>query len=123
MRREEQLLADILAAAEATERSLRDRERDDFLADEDARDATLYRLVVIGEAATRLPAAFRDRYPDIPWRSITGFRNRAVHAYFAMDWAIVWDTAAHAIPVLRRQIAAAVSGDASPPDTPVSSEP
>ncbi|WP_462203586.1 HepT-like ribonuclease domain-containing protein [Frankia sp. CcWB3] len=26
----------------------------------------------------------------MPWRSVTGFRNIAVHTYFEVDWSIVW---------------------------------
>jgi uncharacterized protein with HEPN domain len=32
------------------------------------------------------------------------FRNIAVHAYFAVQWEIVWATATDDVPVLRRQV-------------------
>lgn len=32
------------------------------------------------------------------------FRNIAVHAYFAVDWDIVWATAREDVPVLKEQI-------------------
>jgi len=118
MRREEQILADIVAAADAIGRSLRGRSHETFLSDDDARDATLYRLVVIGEAVSRWPASVRTLHPEIPWRSMTGFRNRAVHASFAVDWTIVWETAAHAVPILHDQIAAIPTREEAPPDSP-----
>ena len=91
--------------------SLAGRSSDGFLVDVDARDATLYRLIVIGDAVAQLPAAVRDRHPNVPWRSVVGFRNRAVHAYSAMDWTIVWDTATQAVPELRHQIADILARD------------
>jgi hypothetical protein len=42
--------------------------------------------MVIGEAAARLPQAFREAHPQVEWRDIVAFRNIAVHAYFAVQW-------------------------------------
>jgi uncharacterized protein with HEPN domain len=46
--------------------------------------AVLQKLTVIGEAASRLPKEFTNRFPEIPWVDIIGFRNIAVHEYFAI---------------------------------------
>ena len=59
---------------------------------------------MIGEAATRLSQAFREAHPQVEWRDIIAFRNIAVHAYFAVQWDIVWATATDDVPVLRRQV-------------------
>jgi len=32
------------------------------------------------------------------------FRNFAVHAYFSVNWKIVWDTAINDIPPIEKQI-------------------
>jgi uncharacterized protein with HEPN domain len=111
MRREDLYLADIVDAADAIARSVHGRSFDDFVADDDVRDSILYRLIIIGEAVSHLPASVRQRYPDIPWRAVTGFRNRAVHSYFAMDWDIVWNTATESVPLLRRQVGDILSRD------------
>lgn len=66
----------------------------------------LQKLIVIGEAAARLPRAFTEQHPEIPWPDIVAFRNIAVHEYFAVDWHIVWVTAAQEVPLLRQQIVA-----------------
>jgi uncharacterized protein with HEPN domain len=62
-------------------------------------------LIVIGEAAARLPVSFRNKYSDLAWEDIIGFRNIAVHEYFAILWEIVWDTAIHDVPFLRAKAA------------------
>jgi uncharacterized protein with HEPN domain len=75
-----------------------------FLASELHKAATLQKLTVIGEAAARLPQAFRETHPQIEWRDIVAFRNIAVHAYFTVQWDVVWATATDDVPVLRRQV-------------------
>lgn len=67
-------------------------------------DAMIRRLEIIGEAASQLPAEIRDTYPHVPWREITGMRNRLIHAYFQVDLDIVWETAIKAIPILEQQL-------------------
>jgi len=40
----------------------------------------------------------------VPWRQIIAVRHRIVHAYFDLDWQILWDAATGDIPELRRQV-------------------
>lgn len=106
MRRERLYLTDIVEAADAIASFLKDAGEQDFLHDELRQSAVLQKLAVIGEAGARLPAPFKEQYATIPWRDIVAFRNIAVHAYFAVDWRIVWTTATEDVPVLREQVAA-----------------
>jgi uncharacterized protein with HEPN domain len=46
----------------------------------------------------------RKRHPEVPWKQIIAVRYRIVHAYFDLDWQILWDTATDDIPELRRQV-------------------
>lgn len=48
---------------------------------------------MIGEAISRLSAELRERHPEVPWRQIIAVRRRIVHAYFDLDWQILWDAA------------------------------
>jgi uncharacterized protein with HEPN domain len=106
MRREELYLSDIMEAADAIQRFMEGKTRDFFLKDDLLRSAVLQKLSIIGEAASRWPTEFRLRHPKIEWSDIIAFRNIAVHAYFAVQWPIVWVTATQELPVLRREIAA-----------------
>lgn len=40
----------------------------------------------------------------MPWRQIVAVRHRIVHAYFDLDWQILWDAATGEIPELHRQV-------------------
>ena len=94
MRSDALYLADILDAIEAIERFVTGFDEARFLADELVQSAVLQKLSIIGEAAAKLSDATRDRLPEIPWKEIIGFRNIAVHAYFSVDWRIVFFTVA-----------------------------
>ena len=77
---------------------------DSFLKDEVLPAAVLHHLTVIGEAISRLSVELKDRYPDVPWLQIVAVRHRIVHAYFDLDWQILWDAATGDIPELRKEI-------------------
>ncbi|HYL75579.1 MAG TPA: HepT-like ribonuclease domain-containing protein [Bryobacteraceae bacterium] len=51
-----------------------------------------------GEAISRLSVELRDRHPEVPWRQIIAARHRIVHAYFDLDWQILWDVATGDVP-------------------------
>jgi uncharacterized protein with HEPN domain len=61
-----------------------------FIADNKTVDAVIRNFEIIGEAANRLPEEFKEKYPNIDWHRIRGFRNRIVHDYFGIDYEIVW---------------------------------
>jgi len=105
MRREELLLSDILAAADAIADFLKSATRNEFPADDELRSSVLLKLLIIGEAASKLSPEFRKTHEGIPWSEIVAFRNLGVHSYFAIDWEIVWETATEDAPVLRNQVA------------------
>jgi uncharacterized protein with HEPN domain len=62
--------------------------------------ATVRLLEIVGEAANRIPRSERERYLDIPWYEIIGFRNRVIHGYDAVDLDIVWRTLKDDLPRL-----------------------
>ncbi len=57
-------------------------------------------LEIIGEAATRIPKAQRNRYSDIPWSEIVSLRNRLIHGYDMVDFDILWQIVANDLPPL-----------------------
>lgn len=62
----------------------------DFRNDSKTVDAVVRNFAVIGEAANKIPDAFRTAHPKIEWKRIRGFRNRIVHEYFDVDYEMVW---------------------------------
>lgn len=72
---------------------IRGQTRDAFDADEVCQLAILHLIQVLGEAASRTSAAFRDAHPELPWAQMMGMRNRIVHGYDNVDPDIVWRVA------------------------------
>jgi uncharacterized protein with HEPN domain len=80
MRPEELYLTDIIEAADAIQRFVRNVDQNTFLKDELIQSAVLQKLMIIGD-----------------------------HAYFAVEWSIVWVAATQETPHLRRKIAEIVA--------------
>lgn len=84
-------------------------EKSDFLEDKRTQQAVILNLVILGEAVTKLlnqDETFAVRYPQVPWRSIKGMRNRLAHGYFEINLDVVWDTVQTALPRLVAQLPA-----------------
>jgi uncharacterized protein with HEPN domain len=105
MRPEQLYLTDIVQAADAIAEFVAGLDEAAFYQDAKTQSAVLQKLIVIGEAAARLPQTFKDQYPIIEWRDIVAFRNILVHSYFSVKLDIVWETAQYDVPSLRHQIA------------------
>ena len=81
--------------------------KDDFFADKRTQQAVIMSLIIIGEAATKVMdghTEFTQRYPEVPWRSMRGMRNRIAHGYFDINLDVVWDTVQTALPELLKQL-------------------
>ena len=66
--------------------------------------AVIRALEIIGEAVKQLPNDIKQRYSHLEWRAMAGMRDRLIHAYFGVDYDIVWDVVINKIPVLQREV-------------------
>jgi len=66
------------------------RSLEEFQADSQLQDAVIHRLEIIGEAVKHVPPEERQKYSEIPWRSIAGVRDVLVHEYFGVNVLRVW---------------------------------
>ncbi len=69
-------------------------------------------ITAIGEGINRinrlLPDFLNSNFPDIPWKSIIGMRNRIAHGYFELDAELVLEAIKTGIPPLKEAIAEAI---------------
>jgi len=83
-------IQDILESIEAIEGYVQFKTEEQFYGDHQAQDAVLRRLEVIGEAVKNVDEDFRNKYPEIPWKKIAGFRDVLIHEYFGVSMKRVW---------------------------------
>lgn len=91
-------LNDMLEAADKVALFIRGMTEEQFLVDEKTQYAVVRALEIIGETAKKVPAAFRTRHPDLPWREVAGMRDKLVHDYFGVNASVVWKTATEDAP-------------------------
>lgn len=61
----------------------------EFLSNTMAHDAVVRQIEIIGEAARNISDKFREKHPKLPWGKMIGIRNKIVHEYFNINYAIV----------------------------------
>ncbi|MEW6440005.1 MAG: DUF86 domain-containing protein [bacterium] len=93
-------LWDMLDAAKAIQEFVGGRTFEEYRRDRMLRGAVERHLEIIGEAANRVSAEFREAHPEIPWRSIIGQRNVLIHAYGEIRQELIWKTATVHVPEL-----------------------
>ena len=72
--------------------------------DEVLLDSMMFRLIQISESIKKLSNAIKEKYNEVPWLDIMGFRNRIVHDYGRVDLNIVYTTIKYDIPELKKYI-------------------
>ena len=94
-------LKNISEAMDASQRFVLGMGFDAFVANDKTVSAVLQKIKIVGEAAKNIPETIRQDYPQVPWQQMTEIRDQIVYAYFAVDYAVIWDTLKVDIPQLQ----------------------
>ncbi len=97
-------LLHILDAINDIEESIKKLSRKEFEEAKDAKDATIRRIEIIGEAVKNISSDLKESHPEIEWKKIAGTRDRMIHAYFNLDLDVVWDIVKKDLPPLKKRI-------------------
>ncbi len=100
----EEYLKHILDEIEFLLRSSQDLNEEKFMHNETLQRAYSRSLEIVGEATKKLPKEFTDKHPEIDWSLMAGMRDKLIHHYFGVDYAIVWDVVKNELPKLKPQI-------------------
>ncbi|KXK43693.1 MAG: hypothetical protein UZ05_CHB002002781 [Chlorobi bacterium OLB5] len=73
----------------------------DFLSSNLIKSATVRQMEIIGEGVNHLSEELKEKYTEINWIEIVSFRNIAIHEYFVIDYAVIWNIIENYIPELK----------------------
>jgi len=97
-------LRDIIDSIDDIEDFTKNMTYEQFVKDRKTLNAVVRSIEIIGEAAKQLPNEVKAKYNTLPWKEITGMRDKLIHAYFGMDTETIWVTVHKNIPTLKQTI-------------------
>jgi uncharacterized protein with HEPN domain len=78
--------------------------QEEFIADEKTQYALIRAIEIVGEASKKIPIDIKNISPEIPWREISGMRDKLIHDYFGVNAKVVWITATIDLPDLKEKL-------------------
>lgn len=94
-------LKDIVESIEKAIKFVEGITYDEFVQDDKTIFALIRALEVIGEAVKNVPQELREKYADIPWKEMTGMRDKLIHQYFGVKFDVLWKTVKEEIPPIK----------------------
>ena len=67
-------------------------------------DAVIRNIEIIGEATKKISNNLKFQYQEIPWKEMSGMRDKLIHDYFGVDVDVEWKTVTDDIPYLKSLI-------------------
>jgi len=100
MQRDENLLRDMLRAAEQIERFKGRTDFEQFRTDAKTQSAVIHQFLLIGEIAKRLSDDFKKAHPSIRWSAMARMRDKLIHHYRGVDLREIFKAADTEVPRL-----------------------
>ena len=97
-------IQDILESIRDIESFSKGLTNEKFMSNKLKQNAIVRSLEIMGEAVKNIPDSFREKYPEIPWRMIAGFRDVLSHAYFGVILDRVWNIIEKELPALKKEM-------------------
>lgn len=74
--------------------------REKFENNELIQDAVIRNIEIIGEATKNISKEFGKIHSNVPWRAMSGMRDKLIHDYVGIDFDVVWETIKEDMPIL-----------------------
>ena len=111
-------LQDIAESCERIARYSQRMTRDTLTSDDQAYDAIVRNMEIIGEASKHIPPEICRLMPEVEWHGLAGLRDFLAHAYFGLDDDILWSVIQNEVPVISSSVQTFLaSNNPSPPSS------
>ena len=91
-------LEDMLNSMKKIQEYIKEMDFNEFKKNSLVSDAVIRNFEVLGEASKNIPDKVKVKYPDVPWNKMYSLRNLVSHAYFGVDYEILWEIAKNYLP-------------------------
>jgi uncharacterized protein with HEPN domain len=97
-------LQDIIDAVNDIEGFVGDMSFEEFTKDRKTLNAVVRSIEIIGEASKSIPDTLKAKHKELPWKQMSGMRDKLIHAYFGVDVETLWKAVKENIPPLKKLI-------------------
>ncbi len=111
-RGDEEALSDIKEAIQRIGAYIKGMSFQEFLQDTKTQDAVVRNLEIVGEAAKNISGNLKKSCGQIPWKELSGVRDRLIHHYFGVNYDIVWTIITKELPEIAPDIEKALGNQA-----------
>ena len=73
-----------------------------FMKEEQVQDAVIRRLEIIGEASKNIPRSLKEKNKQIPWDTLSMFRDFIAHTYYESSMKRVWKVCKEDMPKIKQ---------------------
>lgn len=94
-------LQDMLNSIQEIESFINGRSYEEFNENKMLKNAVVRSLEVLGEASKNIPEEVKMKHSEIPWKRISGMRDKLIHNYFGVDYRMVWEVSKNKIPEIK----------------------
>jgi uncharacterized protein with HEPN domain len=97
-------LVDIIENIGDAERFIAGMSYEQFITNKMVVNAVIRSIEIIGEAAKHIPSEIRVVGADIPWKEMSGMRDKCIHDYVAVDFDVVWTAVKKELPQILKKV-------------------
>ncbi len=89
---------DMIESIERIQHYLKNCSLEELYNDEMRQDAVVRRFEILGEAASKISAETKHKYPDIAWKEMKGTRNFLIHEYRKVTMKLLYQVSLDILP-------------------------
>ena len=78
--------------------------KQDFSKNKMVQDAVIRNFEIIGEATKKVSEDYKQVHFEVPWKAMSGMRDKLIHDYIGVDTSVIWKTIKEDLPPLKKKL-------------------